>query len=63
MKTSPDLNLLVVLDTLIAEGSVTRAAKRLNLSAPATSRALRRAFATSSTTRSSSARARPKQAN
>ncbi|MFG3229278.1 LysR substrate-binding domain-containing protein [Kitasatospora sp. NPDC048194] len=45
--SSVDLNLLVVLDALLEEGSVTRAAHRLNLSVPATSRALgrlRRAF-------------------
>ncbi|MFJ8622137.1 LysR family transcriptional regulator [Kitasatospora sp. NPDC093550] len=45
--SSVDLNLLVVLDALLDEGSVTRAAHRLNLSVPATSRALgrlRRAF-------------------
>ncbi|WP_218951899.1 LysR family transcriptional regulator [Amycolatopsis anabasis] len=37
-----DLNLLVVLDALLTEGSVTGAAERLHLSAPATSRALGR---------------------
>ncbi|MEV6769579.1 LysR family transcriptional regulator [Nocardia sp. NPDC051030] len=45
--SSVDLNLLVVLDTLLEESSVTRTAQRLNLSVPATSRALgrlRRAF-------------------
>ncbi|MFI8454670.1 LysR family transcriptional regulator [Kitasatospora sp. NPDC085464] len=45
--SSVDLNLLVVLDALLQESSVTRAADRLNLSVPATSRALgrlRRAF-------------------
>ncbi len=39
---SPDLNLLVTLDVLLAEGSVARAAKRLRLSASAMSRALAR---------------------
>lgn len=39
---SPDLNLLVTLDVLLAEGSVTRAADRLHLSASAMSRALAR---------------------
>ncbi|WP_430398140.1 LysR family transcriptional regulator [Ferrovibrio sp.] len=38
----PDLNLLVTLDVLLTEGSVTRAAKRLQLSASAMSRALAR---------------------
>ncbi|MEJ0078678.1 MAG: LysR family transcriptional regulator [Alphaproteobacteria bacterium] len=38
----PDLNLLVTLDVLLAEGSVARAARRLNLSASAMSRALAR---------------------
>lgn len=38
----PDLNLLVTLDVLLAEGSVTRAAKRLRLSPSAMSRALAR---------------------
>jgi len=38
----PDLNLLVTLDVLLTEGSVARAAKRLNLSASAMSRALAR---------------------
>jgi len=37
-----DLNLLVVLHTLIAERSVSRTAKRLHLSQPATSAALKR---------------------
>lgn len=37
-----DLNLLVVLDTLLAERHVTRAGKRLGLSQPATSNALER---------------------
>jgi DNA-binding transcriptional LysR family regulator len=40
--TDLDLNLLTVLDALLREGSVTAAAERLNLSAPATSRALAR---------------------
>ncbi len=39
---TPDLNLLVTLDVLLAEGSVTRAAKRLRLSPSAMSRALGR---------------------
>lgn len=39
---SPDLNLLVTLDVLLAEGSVARAARRLRLSASAMSRALAR---------------------
>ncbi len=39
---SPDLNLLVVLDVLLAERSVARAAKRLRLSASAMSRSLAR---------------------
>src|SRR6266481_4985158 len=38
----PDLNLLVTLDVLLAEGSVARAAQRLRLSPSATSRALAR---------------------
>lgn len=38
----PDLNLLVTLDVLLAEGSVSRAAKRLRLSSSAMSRALAR---------------------
>lgn len=37
-----DLNLLVVLDVLLAERNVTRAAQRLNMSQPATSTALAR---------------------
>lgn len=37
-----DLNLLVALDALLAEGGVGRAAQRLNLSQPAVSHALRR---------------------
>jgi DNA-binding transcriptional LysR family regulator len=37
-----DLNLLVVLDALLEEKSVTRAAHRLNMSQPAASRALSR---------------------
>ena len=40
--TAPDFNLLVTLDVLLAEGSVTRAAGRLHLSASAMSRALAR---------------------
>ncbi|MEV4316628.1 LysR family transcriptional regulator [Actinocrispum sp. NPDC049592] len=40
--TDLDLNLLTVLDALLSEGSVTGAAERLHLSAPATSRALGR---------------------
>jgi DNA-binding transcriptional LysR family regulator len=40
--TSPDFNLLVTLDVLLAEGSVARAARRLRLSASAMSRALAR---------------------
>lgn len=39
---SPDLNLLITLDVLLAEGSVARAAKRLRLSPSAMSRALAR---------------------
>src|SRR5262245_23112730 len=38
----PDLNLLVTLDVLLAEGSVARAAKRLQLSPSAMSRTLAR---------------------
>jgi DNA-binding transcriptional LysR family regulator len=38
----PDLNLLVTLDVLLAEGSVARAAKRLRLSPSAMSRAVAR---------------------
>ncbi|WP_292577907.1 LysR family transcriptional regulator, partial [Mesorhizobium sp.] len=38
----PDLNLLVTLDVLLAEGSVARAARRLKLSPSAMSRALAR---------------------
>jgi DNA-binding transcriptional LysR family regulator len=38
----PDFNLLVTLDVLLSEGSVTRAARRLRLSASAMSRALAR---------------------
>ncbi|WP_270938829.1 LysR family transcriptional regulator, partial [Falsiroseomonas oryzae] len=37
-----DLNLLVALDALLAERSVTRAARRLGLGQPATSAALAR---------------------
>lgn len=40
--STPDLNLLVVLDVLLAEGSVARAARRLRLSPSAMSRALAR---------------------
>ncbi|MES2978535.1 MAG: LysR family transcriptional regulator [Pseudomonadota bacterium] len=40
--TSPDLNLLLTLDVLLAEGSVARAAERLRLSPSAMSRALAR---------------------
>jgi len=40
--TIPDLNLLVTLDVLLSEGSVARAAKRLQLSPSAMSRALAR---------------------
>ena len=36
----PDLNLLVTLDVLLAEGSVARAARRLRLSPSAMSRAI-----------------------
>jgi len=39
---SVDLNLLVTLEALLAERSVTRAARRLGLSQPATSHALQR---------------------
>ena len=39
---SIDLNLIVILDALLSERSVTRAARRLYLSQPATSNALRR---------------------
>jgi DNA-binding transcriptional LysR family regulator len=39
---SPDLNLLAALDALLAEGSVTRAARRLGLSSSAMSRTLAR---------------------
>ncbi len=42
----PDLNLLVTLDVLLAEGSVARAAKRLRLSPSAMSRSLARLRAT-----------------
>ncbi|SEB49270.1 DNA-binding transcriptional regulator, LysR family [Nitratireductor aquibiodomus] len=38
----PDLNLLIALDALLSEGSVAAAARRLNLSPSATSRALAR---------------------
>ncbi len=40
--STPDLNLLVTLDVLLAEGNVTRAAQRLHLSPSAMSRALAR---------------------
>lgn len=40
--SKPDFNLLVILDVLLAEGSVARAAKRLRLSPSAMSRALAR---------------------
>ena len=40
--TAPDLNLLVTLDVLLAEGSVARAARRLGLSPSAMSRSLAR---------------------
>ncbi len=40
--SSPDLNLLITLDVLLSEGSVVRAAKRLQLSQSAMSRALAR---------------------
>ena len=39
---NPDLNLLLTLDVLLAEGSVARAARRLRLSPSAMSRALAR---------------------
>lgn len=43
MKVSAlDLNLLIVLDVILEEGSVSRAASRLNMSVPAVSRALGR---------------------
>src|SRR5437763_12623280 len=42
----PDFNLLITLDTLLAEGSVARAATRLRLSPSAMSRALARLRAT-----------------
>ncbi|MEI7870811.1 MAG: LysR family transcriptional regulator [Alphaproteobacteria bacterium] len=44
--SKPDLNLLVTLDVLLAEGSVARAARRLQLSPSAMSRALARLRAT-----------------
>ncbi|WP_295758367.1 LysR family transcriptional regulator [Undibacterium sp.] len=44
--TSPDLNLLISLDVLLAEGSVARAAQRLRLSPSAMSRTLARLRAT-----------------
>src|SRR4026207_408208 len=40
--STPDFNLLLTLDVLLAEGSVARAAKRLRLSPSAMSRALAR---------------------
>jgi DNA-binding transcriptional LysR family regulator len=40
--TTPDFNLLIALDVLLAEGNVARAARRLGLSASAMSRALAR---------------------
>ena len=40
--SNPDFNLLITLDAVLAEGSVTRAAKRLQLSPSAMSRALAR---------------------
>jgi DNA-binding transcriptional LysR family regulator len=40
--STPDLNLLVTLDALLAEGSVARAARRLRLRPSAMSRALAR---------------------
>src|SRR3982751_2032730 len=40
--STPDFNLLVTLDVLLAEGSVARAARRLRLSPSAMSRALTR---------------------
>jgi DNA-binding transcriptional LysR family regulator len=40
--STPDLNLLITLDVLLAEGNVTRAAQRLHLSPSAMSRALAR---------------------
>jgi DNA-binding transcriptional LysR family regulator len=40
--TTPDFNLLVTLDAVLAEGSVARAARRLRLSPSAMSRALAR---------------------
>jgi DNA-binding transcriptional LysR family regulator len=46
--SKPDLNLLVTLDVLLAEGNVSRAAKRLRLSPSAMSRALARLRETTS---------------
>ncbi len=43
MQHEPDLNLLILLDAVLSEGSVTGAARRLNLSVPAASRGLDRA--------------------
>ncbi|MTJ79991.1 MAG: LysR family transcriptional regulator [Telmatospirillum sp.] len=42
MTRPPDLNLLIVLDALLEEGSVTGAAQRMGVSAPSMSRALAR---------------------
>src|SRR5437868_7787792 len=42
MASTPDFNLLVILDVVLAEGSVARAAQRLRLSPSAMSRALAR---------------------
>ena len=42
MSPRPDMNLLVVLDALLAERSVTRAAQSLGLSQPAVSASLAR---------------------
>ena len=44
--STPDFNLLVTLDAVLAEGSVARAAERLHLSPSAMSRALARLRAT-----------------
>ena len=53
-----DLNLLVVFDAIYAEGGVSRAAERLNLTQPAISHALA-GCASCSTIRCSSATAAP----